>query len=66
LLQIEINSLLWWFPFACGNLNWRVEQMEAGMKGGSTFGGWQHCRGRTLYILIVNIALVGFLRLEAF
>jgi hypothetical protein len=29
--------------------------MEAGMSEGPAFGGWQHCRGGILHIL-VNVA----------
>jgi hypothetical protein len=30
--------------------------MEAVMNGGTAFGGWQHCRGGILHMLVVNIA----------
>jgi hypothetical protein len=35
------------------------------MNGGAAFGGWQHCRGEILHILVVNVAYGGFCRLEA-
>jgi hypothetical protein len=54
--KIEINSSLLSFSFFCGNLYWRVERMEAGMNGGPAFGGWQHCRGGILHMLVVNVA----------
>jgi hypothetical protein len=28
-------------------------------------GGWQHCRGGILHMLVVNVARGGFCRLEA-
>jgi hypothetical protein len=34
-----------------------MEQMEVGMKGESAFGGWQHCRGRILHMLVLNVAV---------
>jgi hypothetical protein len=29
--------------------------METGMNGGPGFGGWQHCRGGLLHMLVVNV-----------
>lgn len=64
--MIEINSSLWTFSFVCGNLFWRVEQIEAGMSGGPAYGGWQHCRGEIPHMFFfVNVAQVGFCKLEA-
>jgi hypothetical protein len=30
--------------------------MEAGMNGVPAFGGWQHCHGGLLHMLVVNVA----------
>jgi hypothetical protein len=30
--------------------------MEACMNGGPVFGGWQHCRGGILHMLVVKVA----------
>jgi hypothetical protein len=54
--KIEICSSLLSFSFCCANLYWKVEGMEAGINGGPAFGGWQHCRGGILHMLVVIIA----------